>query len=75
MIIYRALAAMLWLAVVVAILSVIVAAALVLILGAVVYWILSPSRSPASCLRSLAANAEAGIAQVRALRGAEQETV
>ncbi len=57
-----------WFGVMFAICTVAIAVALVAIIGAVVYGLASPTRTPASCLRSLAAHTEAAIAQVRALR-------
>jgi hypothetical protein len=47
---------------------IVAAVALVAVLGAVVYGLLSPTRTPKSVLRALVANTEAGIARVRALR-------
>jgi hypothetical protein len=68
MIVYRGLALAMWFGIAFAATTAVVAAALVLIIGAVVVGIISPSRTPASCLRSLYANASAAVEQVQALK-------
>jgi hypothetical protein len=68
MIIWRVWAFAMWFGVMFAICTVIIGAALIAVLLAVLYGLVSPTRTPASCLRSLAVNTEAGIAHVRALR-------
>jgi hypothetical protein len=63
MIIYRGLAMMIWFGVMFA-----VCTAIITVLGAVVFGLASPSRTPRSALQALAANTRAGIAHVGALR-------
>ncbi len=65
---YRVLAFLVWFGVMFAICTVIIAVALVGILLAVVYGVGSPSRTPASCLRSLGVNVREGIERIQALR-------
>jgi hypothetical protein len=67
MIIYRVLAAMIWFGIMFAVCTVIIAAALVTVIGAVVVGLASPTRTPASSLRVLVANASAAVVHVRAL--------
>lgn len=65
---YRLIALMIWFGVMFAVLTVVIAAALAVALLAVVYGLASPARTPASCLRSLAAHAREGIERIQALR-------
>jgi hypothetical protein len=65
--IWSALKLAVWFGVAFALTTVVVVAALAGILGAVAFGILSPSRSPASSLRSLAVNASDAVAHVRQL--------
>ncbi len=57
-----------WFGVMFAICTVIIVVALVAVVGAGVYGLVSPTRTPKTALRSLVANTEAGIAHVKALR-------
>jgi hypothetical protein len=66
---YRVIAFLLWFGVMFAICTVIIAVALMFVVGAVVMGLVTPSRTVGGQLRSLYANTEAGIAHVEALRG------
>jgi hypothetical protein len=64
---YRLIVFMVTVGIIIAVLAVGIAVALVAVLLAVVYGFISPTRTPASCLRSLALNTREGIAHVQAL--------
>lgn len=66
--IWRVWVFLLWFGVMFAICSVIITVMAAAILLAVVYGLASTTRTPASTLRALVANTEAGIAHVQALR-------
>ena len=65
---WRMIAFTVWFGVAFALCTVVIVAALVAIIGAIVYGLISPTRTPKTALRSLLANTEAGIAHVKALR-------
>ena len=58
----------LWVAVIISVITIAIAAALLTVTVAVFYGLLSPTRTPASALASLVANTEAGIAEIRRLQ-------
>jgi hypothetical protein len=68
--IWRAWCLAMWFGVMFAVCSVIIGAALVAVLLAVVYGLVSPSRTVGGQLRSLYGNTEAGIAHLKWPRGA-----
>jgi hypothetical protein len=70
MIVYRVLAFCLWFGAMFAIITVLIAVALVFVIGATIVGLVSPTRTPKSTLQALAANTGHGIAQINALREA-----
>jgi hypothetical protein len=66
--VYRLIAFMLFVGIVIAVLAIGIAVALVFVIGAVIYGLASPTRTPASCLRALVLNTREGIAHIQALR-------
>jgi hypothetical protein len=68
MIIYRLLAFCLWFGAMFAIATVLIAVAVVAVIGAVVIGLVSPNRTPASTLRALQLNTRDGIERLNALR-------
>jgi hypothetical protein len=68
MVVYRVLAFMVWFGCMFALCTVVIAVALAAVLLAVVYGLASPSRTPASCLRSLWLNARQLVVEIDALR-------
>jgi hypothetical protein len=68
MIVYRTLAFCLWFGAMFAICTVLIAVALVFVIGAVAMGLAMPSRTVGGQLRALQLNTSEGVAHVRALR-------